>query len=91
MEHEVQKREPVHLYPVPGPAGGGAVYLPGGDRKADRAEALLPACDSGIQTLYRTAGGAGGDSRWLMIAVTSDRILEDVKALLQIRVKPPKK
>lgn len=61
-----------------------------GPKEADQAEALLSTCDPYLQTLYQAAGGTGG-SRWLMIAVTTERILEEVKALLQLRLKPPKK
>ena len=82
--------------------GGGPQYRPSGSSTSSvlqqvrvavnsgdlsRAEALLAACDPYLRDLYREAGGTGG-SRWLMIAVTSARILEDVKALLQLRVKP---
>ena len=51
---------------------------------------LYPGLPEEGQTLYQAAGGTGG-SRWLMIAVTTERILEEVKALLQLRLKPPKK
>lgn len=91
MKYRKGSRSICTLYPDQPEAGQFTCLVVIGKKEADRAEALLPACDSGIQTLYRTAGGAGGSSRWLMIAVTSDRILEDVKALLQLRVKPPEK
>lgn len=91
MKYRKGSRALCTLYPDLPEAGQFTCMVVIGAKEADRAEALLPACDPGIQELYRTAGGAGANSRWLMIAVTSDRILEDVKALLQIRVKPPKK
>ncbi|WP_243135847.1 DUF3788 family protein [Acetobacterium tundrae] len=47
----------------------------------------LPQASSEIQALFaKTRFAAGG--RWLMIPVTSERVLDDVKNLIQIRVKP---
>lgn len=57
-----------------------------GSKEAMEAELLLPACTDYLQQLYwDTALFNGG--RWLMIAVTSPEILEDVKILISLRVK----
>lgn len=51
------------------------------------AEGVLLTCTEYTQTLYRnTASSKMG--RWLMIDLTSSEILEDIKALLALRVKP---
>ena len=53
----------------------------------DAAEGVLLTCTEYTQTLYRnTASSKMG--RWLMIDLTSPEVLEDVKALLALRVKP---
>ncbi len=54
------------------------------------AEGVLLTCTEYTRTLYQnTASSKMG--RWLMIDLTSPGILEDVKALLALRVKPEKK
>jgi hypothetical protein len=61
-----------------------------GAREQTAAELIMPLCDEYLQTLFsNTAFSAGG--RWLMINVTSEAILEDVKRLIQIRRKIKKK
>lgn len=51
------------------------------------AEGVLLTCTEYTRTLYRnTASSKMG--RWLMIDLTSSEILEDIKALLALRVKP---
>ncbi|WP_346940271.1 DUF3788 family protein [uncultured Clostridium sp.] len=40
--------------------------------------------------MYESARPFNG-GRWLMIDVTSEQILEDIKKLILIRTKPPKK
>ena len=87
MKYRKGSRSICTLYPDRPEAGQFTCLVVIGRREEDRAEALLAACDPYLRDLYREAGGTGG-SRWLMIAVTSARILEDVKALLQLRVKP---
>ena len=58
-----------------------------GNKELTEAEAYLPQASPEIQELFaRTPFAAGG--RWLMIPVTSERILEDAKNLIQIRVQP---
>lgn len=58
-----------------------------GNKELTETEAYLPQASPEIQALFaNTRFAAGG--RWLMIPVTSERILEDVKNLIQIRVKP---
>ena len=54
------------------------------------AEGVLLTCTEYTRTLYQnTASSKMG--RWLMIDLTSSEVLEDVKALLALRVKPAKK
>lgn len=61
-----------------------------GAREQTEAELIMPLCGEYLQTLFsNTAFSAGG--RWLMINVTSEAILEDVKRLIQIRRKIKKK
>lgn len=58
-----------------------------GNKEMTEAEAYLPQASSEIKTLFaKTLFAAGG--RWLMIPVTSEAVLEDVKNLIQIRVRP---
>lgn len=53
----------------------------------DAAERVLLTCTEYTKALYRnTASSKMG--RWLMIDLTSPEILEDLKALLALRVKP---
>ncbi|MBU5627830.1 DUF3788 domain-containing protein [Oscillibacter sp. MSJ-2] len=57
-----------------------------GGRESVEAEALLCACTDYVRTLYeKTRLFQGG--RWLMIDVTTPEILEDVKALIALRMK----
>ncbi len=57
-----------------------------GSKEAMEAELLLPSCTDYLQELYRNTRVYNG-GRWLMIAVTSTEILEDVKLLIDLRVK----
>ena len=51
------------------------------------AEGVLLTCTESTKALYRnTTSSKMG--RWLMIDLTSPEVLEDVKALLALRVKP---
>lgn len=53
----------------------------------DAAEGVLLTCTEYTKALYRnTASSKMG--RWLMIDLTSPEVLEDLKALLALRVKP---
>lgn len=58
-----------------------------GKAQAEEAELILPSCTDYVQDVYKNAGGLNG-ARWLMIKVTSQGILDDVKRLIQTRVKP---
>jgi len=62
-----------------------------GAREEAEAELLMPLCSDYTQKLYeQTAFSAGG--RWLMMNVTDEKVLEDAKNLIKLRVKPkPKK
>lgn len=61
-----------------------------GSREAVEAELMLHSCTSYTRTLYEKTSVFNG-SRWLMIEVSSEEILEDVKALIGLRVAKPKK
>ena len=60
-----------------------------GSKEAMEAELLLSACTDYLRELYWNAKPYNG-GRWLMIAVTSAEILEDVKTLISLRVKKKK-
>ena len=71
------------LYPMPGFFIALVVI---GAKEDMEAGLVLPTCDESIQDMYNnTAALMGG--RWLMIHVTSEKILEDVKRLIQLRRK----
>jgi len=55
-----------------------------GAREAPEAELALGTCGEYIQELCRRTTPCNG-SRWLMIDVTSQEILEDVKRLIRVR------
>lgn len=57
-----------------------------GGREQMQAEALLPDCCDYVQALYKNTKPFNG-SRWLMVDITDERILEDTKALISTRVK----
>lgn len=58
-----------------------------GAKEKAEAEMLMPLCGEYTQELYLgTTFSAGG--RWLMMNITDDKILEDAKNLIKIRVKP---
>lgn len=69
------------LYPA---AGSFTCLVCIGQREAMAAEALLPLCSPPVRQLYHTASPLNG-SRWLMIPVTDEAVLTDVKALIGIR------
>lgn len=56
-----------------------------GSRETPEAELLLPTCTQYLQELYRGVKVYNG-GRWLMIEVRSAEILEDVLALIALRV-----
>lgn len=60
-----------------------------GRKEAADAEMLLSNCTDYLRELYRNTRVYSG-GRWLMIAVTSAEILEDVKALIALRTKKRK-
>ncbi len=72
------------LYPMPGYFIALVVV---GAKESTEAELLMPFCTDYVQELFaRTRFSAGG--KWLMIDVTDADILEDVKRLIEIRVRP---
>lgn len=60
-----------------------------GRKEAQEAELLLPAFGEYMEELYWNTKLYNG-GRWLMIDVTSAEILEEVKLLIGLRVKPKK-
>ena len=62
-----------------------------GNKEQDETELFLTTFSDHVQSLYRTAAPVMG-GRWVMIHVTDERVLDDVKRLVQIRrkVKNPK-
>lgn len=70
------------LYPA---QGGFTCLVSVGSREAMEAELLLSACTDYLRNLYWSTKTFNG-GRWLMIAVTSREILEDVKRLIALRV-----
>lgn len=61
-----------------------------GAKEAMEAELVLSGCTDAVQDLYRAAPPYNG-GRWLMVEVTSPQVLEDVKKLIQVRVRPPRR
>ncbi len=57
-----------------------------GGREAAQAELTLGACTDYVQKLYWEVKPFNG-ARWLMIDVTAEDILEDVKKLIALRIK----
>lgn len=57
-----------------------------GAKEAREAELILKNCTSYTQELYAVTVPFNG-SRWLMIEVTDEHILEDVKELIGVRMK----
>lgn len=56
-----------------------------GRREAPEAELLLPFLSEEVSALYQNAKPLNG-ARWLMIPVTSSKMLEDAKRLIALRV-----
>lgn len=71
------------LYPMPGYFIALIVI---GAKEQMEAELIMPACAEYAQSLYEAAVFSMG-GKWLMISVTDERILEDVKRLIQLRRK----
>ena len=57
-----------------------------GSREAAEAELMLGACTDYVRTLYWKVKPFNG-ARWLMIDVTAEDIMEDVKKLIGLRVR----
>jgi hypothetical protein len=57
-----------------------------GAKEEMEAEPLMLTCDESIQRMYNGAVPLMG-GRWLMIQVTNEKILDDVKQLIQLRRK----
>lgn len=71
------------LYPMPGFFI--ALVVIGAKEQAE-AELMAPILTEHVQGLLRTSGGMAG-ARWLMIHVTDEAVLRDVKQLIQLRRK----
>ena len=61
-----------------------------GRKEAPETELMLGSFSSYLQELYKNTNVFNG-SRWLMIDVATEKIFEEVKELLCIRIHPPKK
>ncbi|PKM39700.1 MAG: hypothetical protein CVV04_10005 [Firmicutes bacterium HGW-Firmicutes-9] len=61
-----------------------------GAKEATEAELLLPTCTEYLRELYARTQTFNG-ARWLMIHVTDEGVLEDVKKLIRLRVAPKEK
>jgi hypothetical protein len=61
-----------------------------GAKEAMEAELILTVCCAYTQELFQKSRPVN-DTRWLMLDVTSEDVLEDVKRLLYVRVKPKQK
>jgi hypothetical protein len=60
-----------------------------GNKETEETELLMPSCTKYLQDLYsKTAFSCGG--RWLMINVKDKKILNDIKDLIEIRIKAKK-
>ncbi len=71
------------LYPAP---GFFTCLVSVGAKEAMEAELLLSICTDYLKELYWGTKPYNG-SRWLMIEVTTQEILEDVKRLIALRIK----
>lgn len=58
-----------------------------GPKEAQEAEMILQNCTAYTQEVYSKAGALQG-SRWLMLNITDEDILEDAKELIRVRMKP---
>ena len=71
------------LYPMPGYFIALVVI---GTKEQMEAELLMPTLTAYVQSLYKSAASVMG-GRWLMISVTDETVLSDVKALIGTRRK----
>ena len=72
------------MYLVPGGRLRSSCLVCASPAEPMAAEALLPLCSPPVRQLYHTASPLNG-SRWLMIPVTDEAVLTDVKELIGIR------
>lgn len=72
------------LYPEFPEAGVFTCLICIGSKAEAAAEIALASCTPQVQQLYASVAPFNG-SRWLMIAVTSGEVLDDVKRLLNVR------
>jgi hypothetical protein len=71
------------LYPMP---GFFIALVTIGAKEETEAELLAPTFTNHVQELMKTAARVMG-ARWLMIHVTDEQVLDDVKRLIRIRYK----
>ena len=82
MECEVPQGQQVSLHGLPA-----AWVVSVAPKDEEAAQMVLLTCTAETQAVYhRSAASKMG--RWLMLDITSPEMLEDVKALLAVRVKP---
>ncbi len=83
VKYQKAGRSLLTLYPM---AGFFIALIVIGAKEDMEAELVMPTMDESIQKMYKDAIALMG-GRWLMIRVTSERILDDVKRLIQLRRK----
>lgn len=71
------------LYPMP---GFFIALIVIGAKEEMEAELIAPTLSTHVQGLLKSAGSLAG-ARWLMIHVTDEQVLDDVKRLIQLRRK----
>ena len=86
MECEVPQGQQVSLHGLPA-AWVLTAMVSVAPKDEEAAQMVLLTCTAETQAVYhRSAASKMG--RWLMLDITSPEMLEDVKALLAVRVKP---
>lgn len=87
MKYRKSSRALCTLYPA---QGFFTCLISIGTREAMEAELVLTSCSAYVQRLYKNTASFNG-AHWLMIDVTDEAVLADVKKLLCVRARPPKK
>lgn len=75
------------LYPMPGYFIALVVV---GEKEMSEAELLMPFCSEYTKMLFKNTNPFNG-AKWLMLNVRDEQVLEDVKGLIALRVKPKNK
>lgn len=86
MKYQKSSRSLCTLYPM---AGYFIALVVVGAKEEEKLEVEFRSFTPYVQNLYRkTSSSCGG--RWLMIEVKDNKVLDDIKRLIAIRVKPKK-